>query len=380
MKVILSVVGTRPEAIKMAPVIMALRRDRSFRSYVCTTGQHREMLDSVFSLFDIRPDWDLGIMTSRQDLYDVTSRVLLGMKDVISSCSPDAVLVHGDTATTLSASIASYYQCKPVGHVEAGLRTRDIYSPWPEEMNRQVVGRIAAWHFAPTPIARRNLMEEGIAAPSIVVTGNTVIDALQWVSKRLSRDESLRAEQRRSLLPRLGFDPESDRYILVTGHRRENHGNGLLDICRALKRVANEHQDVRILYPVHPNPAVREPVYRILAGIHNVSLIDPVDYLPFVYLMQNCDFVLTDSGGIQEEAPSLGKPVLVMRNTTERPEAVGAGTVRLVGTHYGTIIDEVNRLLTDSDAYHSMSTADNPYGDGSASDQIVHFLRERLHA
>ena len=361
----------------MAPVVRALSSVPAIDARVCVTAQHREMLDQVLAIFGVSPDWDLDIMQAGQDLYDITSRVMVGLRDVLHDFRPDVVLVHGDTATTMTASIAAYYQKIPVGHVEAGLRTRDIYSPWPEEINRQIVGRIATYHFAPTPRARDNLMEEAIPSEKITVTGNTVIDALHWVVERIESDSELRQNQRARLRDTLGFDPESSPYVLATGHRRENFGDGFLRICEALKEIASRHSETRIVYPVHLNPNVREPVMSLLGDIHNIHLIEPLDYLPFVYLMRHCRIALTDSGGIQEEAPSLGKPVLVMRDTTERPEAVEAGTVRLVGTDCTKIVDEADTLLTDQVAYESMSRAHNPYGDGRASKRIVEVLTDR---
>ena len=359
----------------MAPVVRALAAADGIDARLCVTAQHREMLDQVLSIFDITPEWDLDLMQAGQDLYDVTSRVLTGLRDVLKEFQPDAVLVHGDTATTMAGSIAAYYQKIPVGHVEAGLRTHNIYSPWPEEINRQVTGRIATWHFAPTDRSRDNLLSEAIPAQQITVTGNTVIDALHWVAAKIEHDPQLHAAQQTRLRNALGFDPEQTQYVLVTGHRRENFGQGFLDICEALKEIARRHPEVRVVYPVHLNPNVREPVMSILGDRPSIHLIEPLDYLPFVYLMRHSRIILTDSGGIQEEAPSLGKPVLVMRDTTERPEAVDAGTVKLVGTDRNTIVNETERLLIDPVAYEAMSRAHNPYGDGKASERIVKVLR-----
>lgn len=369
---VLTVFGTRPEAIKMAPLVQALAADARFDAKVCVTGQHREMLDQVLDLFAIQPDFDLNIMKPGQDLTDVTTAILLGMKGVFAQFKPDVVLVHGDTSTTLATSLAAYYQQIPVAHVEAGLRTGNLYSPWPEEANRKLTGVLAALHFAPTETSSQNLQLEGVPASSIVVTGNTVIDALLDVVQKLSRDEALQERfcQQFSCL-------SSDRRIvLVTGHRRESFGGGFVRICQALVDTAQDFPDVDIVYPVHLNPNVREPVNRLLAGIDNVYLIEPLDYLPFVYLMNQAHIVLTDSGGIQEEAPSLGKPVLVMRDTTERPEAVQAGTVKLIGTEVAAITQHLRELLTDPDAYQRMSFAHNPYGDGQACQRILQALAQ----
>lgn len=366
----LCVFGTRPEAIKMAPLALALAADERFESKVCVTGQHREMLDQVLGLFAIEPDFDLNIMKPGQDLTDVTTSILQGMKTVYAEFKPDVVLVHGDTATTFATSLAAYYQQIPVAHVEAGLRTGNIYSPWPEEANRKLTGVLANLHFAPTETSQVNLLREGIAPANIIVTGNTVIDALLDVVKRLDRDQELNAK---AAAPSAFLDP-TRKLILVTGHRRESFGDGFERICQALMEVAQQHPDVDIVYPVHLNPNVREPVNRLLSGITNVHLIEPLDYLPFVSLMSRSYIILTDSGGIQEEAPSLGKPVLVMRDTTERPEAVDAGTVKLVGTDTSNIVRELNRLLVDQDAYRTMSYAHNPYGDGQACGRIIEAL------
>lgn len=368
---VLTIFGTRPEAIKMAPLVLALSQDAAFESKVCVTAQHREMLDQVLRLFEIMPDYDLNIMKPGQGLTEITSRILTGLKPVLDDFKPDVVLVHGDTTTTLSASLAAFYHQIAVGHVEAGLRTGDLSSPWPEEGNRLLTGHLARWHFAPTENARSNLTRENISESRIFVTGNTVIDALLWVRDRFNSDVSL-AQQLANTYP---FLDASKKLILVTGHRRESFGGGFERICSALADIARQHPDVQIVYPVHLNPNVSEPVNRILAGIDNIVLIDPQDYLPFVYLMDKAYLILTDSGGVQEEAPSLGKPVLVMRETTERPEAVDAGTVRLVGTDPAKIVKEVNRLLSDENEYNSMSRAHNPYGDGHACRHILDALK-----
>jgi UDP-N-acetylglucosamine 2-epimerase (non-hydrolysing) len=368
---VLTIFGTRPEAIKMAPLVLALSQDAAFESKVCVTAQHREMLDQVLRLFEITPDYDLNIMKPGQGLTEITSRILTGLKPVLDEFKPDVVLVHGDTTTTLSASLAAFYHQIAVGHVEAGLRTGDLSSPWPEEGNRLLTGHLARWHFAPTENARSNLTRENIPESRIFVTGNTVIDALLWVRDRFNSDASL-AQQLANTYP---FLDASKKLILVTGHRRESFGGGFERICSALADIARQHPDVQIVYPVHLNPNVSEPVNRFLAGIDNIVLIDPQDYLPFVYLMDKAYLILTDSGGVQEEAPSLGKPVLVMRETTERPEAVDAGTVRLVGTDPAKIVKEVNRLLSDENEYNSMSRAHNPYGDGHACRHILDALK-----
>src|SRR5471030_3147263 len=368
---VLTIFGTRPEAIKMAPLVHALSQDAAFESRVCVTAQHREMLDQVLRLFEITPDYDLDIMKPGQALTEITCRILAGLKPVLDDFKPDVVLVHGDTTTTLSASLAAFYHQIPVGHVEAGLRTGDLSSPWPEEANRLLTGHLATWHFAPTENARANLLKENIPGHGIYVTGNTVIDALLWVRDRFSGDTSLE-QQLAASYPFLDADKK---LILVTGHRRESFGDGFERICSALADIARQHPDVQIVYPVHLNPNVSEPVNRILHGIDNIVLIDPQDYLPFVYLMDKAYLILTDSGGVQEEAPSLGKPVLVMRETTERPEAVDAKTVILVGTDPARIVEEVNRLLTDENEYNSMSRAHNPYGDGHACHHILEALK-----
>lgn len=373
---VLSVFGTRPEAIKMAPLVKALADDSFFESKVCVTAQHREMLDQVLDLFEITPDFDLDLMKSGQDLYDITSGVLLGLRAVLKDFQPDIVLVHGDTATTFAATLAAFYQQIPVGHVEAGLRTDNLYSPWPEEANRVLTGRLAAVHFAPTQRNQKALLHEHIPAERISVTGNTVIDALQWVVQKI--DQSPELKQRiDSALQNAGLDSDvlRQRYVLVTGHRRENFGEGFESICKALGELARANPAIHFIYPVHLNPNVQEPVKRLLGGSSNVHLIEPLGYEPFVYLMQNAYLVLTDSGGVQEEAPGLGKPVLVMRDTTERPEAIEAGTVKLVGTDAGLIVQEVQRLLDDAALYEQMSLAHNPYGDGQACSRICSFLK-----
>jgi UDP-N-acetylglucosamine 2-epimerase (non-hydrolysing) len=369
---VLTVFGTRPEAIKMAPVVKALAADPAFDSKVCVTAQHRQMLDQVLELFAIRPDFDLNLMKPGQDLYDITSSTLLGMRDVFRQWRPDIVLVHGDTTTTLAASLSAYYAKVQVGHVEAGLRTHNKYSPWPEEMNRRLTGAVADLHFAPTEKARTNLLAEGVLAETIHVTGNTVIDALLDVLARLRSD----AERKSSLEAQFNFLDPSKHLILVTGHRRENFGVGFENVCQALADIA-ARGDVQIVYPVHLNPNVQEPVRRILSGVADVHLIEPQDYLPFVYLIDRSTFLITDSGGVQEEAPSLGKPVLVMRDTTERPEAVEAGTVKLVGTDPITIVREANRLLDDAAAFDAMARAHNPYGDGRAAVRIRDIIKQQ---
>lgn len=366
---ILTVFGTRPEAIKMAPVVKTLAANPAYEAKVCVTAQHRQMLDQVLDLFDIKPDFDLNLMKPGQDLSDITSNVLLGMREVYKQWQPDVILVHGDTTTTLGASLSAYYAKVKVGHVEAGLRTFNKYAPWPEEMNRRITGAVADIHFAPTAQARQNLLDEGVKDSNIHVTGNTVIDALLEVVQRLRTDVALRS----NFEARFNFIDPSKRLILVTGHRRENFGAGFEGICHALASLASRG-DVQVVYPVHLNPNVQEPVKRILGGVDNVILLEPLDYLPFVYLMDRSTLIITDSGGVQEEAPSLGKPVLVMRDTTERPEAVQAGTVKLVGTNLTTIVEEANRLLDDSAAYQAMSMAHNPYGDGSAATRISQLL------
>lgn len=367
---ILFVFGTRPEAIKMAPVIKELEKyPKTFQSIVCVSAQHRQMLDQVLHLFDIRPNFDLDIMKPGQDLFDVTCNVLQGLKEVLAVVQPDLVMVHGDTTTTMAATIASYYLRIPVGHVEAGLRTHNKYAPFPEEINRRLTGAVADIHFAPTMAARDNLLLEGVPAGNIVVTGNTVVDALLSVAERMENDAELDAR----LAEQFPFLDSTKKLILVTGHRRENFGAGFENICRALATIAQERSDVQILYPIHLNPNVQEPVRSFLGGegMNNIYLIDPVDYLPFIYLMRRSYLIITDSGGVQEEAPSLGKPVLVLRETTERPEAVEAGTVKLVGTDRARIVIETTRLLDDAEVYRTMSLSHNPYGDGKAAERIV---------
>lgn len=382
MKKIMMVFGTRPEAIKMAPLIKELQKyPDAFETVVCVTGQHREMLDQVLEIFDIHPDYDLNIMKPGQDLYDITARVLTGMRDVLKTCRPDVVLVHGDTTTSAAAALAAYYQQIPVGHVEAGLRTHNIYSPWPEEINRQITSRIAEYNFAPTPLSRQNLLSEGVRDESIKVTGNTVIDALYWVVDKIRKENDLNMELAEKLRVS-GYDTKrlsgNRRLVLVTGHRRENFGDGFISMCSAIKTLAQKYSDVDFVYPMHLNPNVRKPIHEVfgddLSSLGNMFFIEPLEYLSFVYLMDKSDVVLTDSGGVQEEAPGLGKPVLVMRDTTERPEALEAGTVKLVGTDYDTIVNEVSLLLDDKEAYDRMSNAVNPYGDGLACSRIVELL------
>lgn len=382
LKKILLVFGTRPEAIKMAPLVKEFQKyPEIFETVVCVTGQHREMLDQVLNIFGISPDYDLNIMKQGQDLYDITARVLTGMRDVLKGVRPDVVLVHGDTTTSTAAALAAFYQQIPVGHIEAGLRTHNIYSPWPEEMNRQITGRIAEYNFAPTPLSKANLMAEGVSDTKIITTGNTVIDALYWVVNKIKKTTSLNV-QLANALNMAGYDTArlcgDKRMILVTGHRRENFGQGFLSICKALKALAIKYPDIDFVYPMHLNPNVRQPIFEVFgnnpAEVGNLFFIEPLEYLSFVYLMEKSTLVLTDSGGIQEEAPGLGKPVLVMRDTTERPEAVDAGTVKLVGTNYDMIIGEVSALLDDSVCYTKMSKAVNPYGDGLACSRIVKFF------
>lgn len=376
MKKILSVFGTRPEAIKMAPLVKALAAEPSFESKVCVSAQHREMLDQVLELFEIKPDYDLNLMKADQDLYDITTGVLLGLRDVLTEYQPDLVLVHGDTATTFGAALAAFYQKIPVGHVEAGLRTNNMYSPWPEESNRVLTGRLAAVHFAPTERNKNALLHEFVPNNAITITGNTVIDALQWVVNKIESSANLK-EKILTALQQAGLKTEvlANRYVLVTGHRRENFGEGFENICKALSQLASANPDTHFIYPVHLNPNVQEPVRRLLGESNNVHLIQPLGYEPFVSLMQQAHLVLTDSGGVQEEAPGLGKPVLVMRDTTERPEAVEAGTVKLVGTNSALIVKEVQKLLDDDVLYKKMSEAHNPYGDGKASRRIVEYIR-----
>ena len=374
MKKILTLFGTRPEAIKMAPLVHALEADDRFDAKVCVTAQHREMLDQVLELFEIEPDFDLNIMKPRQTLNDVTTAILLGLKPVLEDFKPDMVLVHGDTATTFAASLAAYYQKIKVGHVEAGLRTGNIYSPWPEEANRKLTSAITNYHFAPTAGSKQNLLNEGVSEDDIIVTGNTVIDALFWVREKLKQDKSLSG----TLSSTFDYLDPNKKLILVTGHRRESFGGGFERICEALRQIASNHPEAQVLYPVHLNPNVQEPVNRLLKGLDNVFLIEPQQYLPFCYLMGRASIIVTDSGGIQEEAPSLGKPVLVMRETTERPEAVDAGTVKLVGTDVELIVGQVSLLLTNFAEYQKMSKAHNPYGDGLAAQRIVNFLESHL--
>lgn len=376
---ILSVFGTRPEAIKMAPLVKALDASTMFDSKVCVTAQHREMLDQVLELFEITPDYDLGIMQASQDLYDITSGVLLGLREVFKEFMPDLVLVHGDTATTLASTLAAFYQKIPVGHVEAGLRTGDLTSPWPEEANRLLTTRLAAFHFAPTERNRAALVDEKIPDTTITVTGNTVIDALHWVVHKIESIESFKTNVDTQLIEAgLSIDVINKQYILITGHRRENFGIGFEQICLALRNLAEQNESTHFIYPVHLNPNVQEPVKRLLGGLINIHLIKPLGYAPFVQLMRHCYLVLTDSGGVQEEAPGLGKPVLVMRNTTERPEAVTAGTVKLVGTASEVIFSEVQALLDSKLLYESMARSINPYGDGNACNRIVSFIADKI--
>ena len=379
MKTVMLVFGTRPEAIKMAPLVKEFQKyPEDFKTIVCVTGQHRQMLDQVLSIFDIKPDYDLNIMKQGQDLYDVTARVLTGMRDVLKETTPDIVLVHGDTTTSTAAAIAAFYQQIPVGHVEAGLRTHNIYSPWPEEMNRQLTGRIATLNFAPTPLSRENLLKEAVADDKIIVTGNTVIDALHMVVGRIGSDDALNKELNGNLA-KAGYSVDllanGKKLVLITGHRRENFGDGFINMCSAIKTLTEKYPDVDFVYPMHLNPNVRKPIHEVfgedLGNLKNMFFIEPLEYLEFVYLMEKSTIVLTDSGGIQEEAPGLGKPVLVMRDTTERPEALAAGTVKLVGTNYDKIVGEVSELLDDAAAYEKMSKSVNPYGDGKACGRIV---------
>lgn len=383
MKKVLLVFGTRPEAIKMAPLVKEFQKYASdFETIVCVTGQHREMLDQVLAIFDIKPNYDLNIMKKGQDLYDVTARVLVGMRDVLTECQPDVVLVHGDTTTSTAAAIAAFYQQIPVGHVEAGLRTHNIYSPWPEEKNRQITGRIATYNFAPTPLSCENLLKEGVDDKKITVTGNTVIDALYWVVNKIKNDVVLN-EELKQILAKVGYDTErlvdGRKLVLITGHRRENFGDGFINMCSAIRDLKNKYPKVDFVYPMHLNPNVREAIHEVfgkdLSNLGNMFFIEPLEYLSFIYLMEKATIVLTDSGGIQEEAPGLGKPVLVMRDTTERPEALSAGTVKLVGTNYDKIVNEVCTLLDNEMEYEKMSKAVNPYGDGLACSRIVNYLR-----
>lgn len=386
MKKVMLVFGTRPEAIKMAPLVKEFQKQpERVETVVCVTGQHREMLDQVLKIFDIHPDYDLNIMKQGQDLYDVTARVLTGIREVLKEAKPDVVLVHGDTTTSMVAALAAFYQQVPVGHVEAGLRTHDIYSPWPEEMNRMLTGRLASYHFSPTPLSRINLMNEAVDSCRIVVTGNTVIDALHWVVEKIRKEEKLNLELA-EVLKMAGYDisrlGDGRKRVLITGHRRENFGGGFISMCRAIKTLTEKYPEVDFIYPMHLNPNVRKPIHDVfgedLSNLGNVFFIEPLEYLSFVYLMEKSSIVLTDSGGIQEEAPGLGKPVLVMRDTTERPEALEAGTVKLVGTDYDRIVSEVSTLLDDRRAYEGMSKAVNPYGDGKACGRIVDALLNKF--
>lgn len=384
MKTVMLVFGTRPEAIKMAPLVKKFQKYSSdFKTVVCVTGQHREMLDQVLKIFDIKPDYDLNIMKQGQDLYDITARVLLGMRDVLNEVKPDVVLVHGDTTTSMAASLAAFYQQIAVGHVEAGLRTYDIYSPWPEEMKRQITSRIATYNFSPTPLSEKNLKEEKVHG-NIYVTGNTVIDALHMVVEKLKNDVTLAAKQEQ-MLAKAGYDvarlADGKKLVLITGHRRENFGEGFINMVTAIKNLTEKYPNVDFVYPMHLNPNVRKPIHEVfgenLSDLGNMFFIEPLQYLEFIYLMEKSTIVLTDSGGIQEEAPGLGKPVLVMRDTTERPEALESGTVRLVGTNHDLIVEEVSTLLDNQSVYDKMSRAVNPYGDGKACDRIVYALRNR---
>lgn len=382
MKKVMLVFGTRPEAIKMCPLVKEFQKDtKNFETIVCVTGQHREMLDQVLTIFDVKPDYDLNIMKQGQDLTDVTARVLTGLRDVFKECRPDVVLVHGDTTTSTAGALAAFYAQIPVGHVEAGLRTHNIYSPWPEELNRQITGRIATYNFSPTPLSEKNLLEEKVHG-KIVVTGNTVIDALHMVVEKLKNDLALAKEQE-EILAKAGYDvmrlKDGKKLVLITGHRRENFGEGFIRMVTAMKDLSEKYPDVDFVYPMHLNPNVRKPIHEVFGEDltrPNFFFIEPLQYLEFVYLMEKSTFVLTDSGGIQEEAPGLGKPVLVMRDTTERPEALESGTVHLVGTDYDKIFNEVSTLLEDDTAYEKMSKAVNPYGDGKACSRIVSYLKE----
>lgn len=380
MKNMMLVFGTRPEAIKMAPLVKEFQKyPEKFKTIVCVTGQHREMLDQVLRIFDIQPDYDLNIMKQGQDLYDVTAKVLIGMRDVLKETQPDIVLVHGDTTTSTAAALAAFYQQIPVGHVEAGLRTHNIYSPWPEEMNRQITGRITTYHFAPTSLSKDNLLQEGISGEQIIVTGNTVIDALYMVVEKIKNDGILSCELEK-VLKASGYDisrlSDGRKLVLITGHRRENFGDGFISMCKAIKSLSEKYPEVDFVYPMHLNPNVRKPIHEVFGESQRANLffIEPLEYLSFVYLMEKSAIVLTDSGGIQEEAPGLGKPVLVMRDTTERPEALEAGTVKLVGTDYDKIVNEVSGLLDSQEYYEKMSKAINPYGDGKACSRIVKAL------
>ena len=386
MKKVMLVFGTRPEAIKMAPLVKEFQKQpKRVETVVCVTGQHREMLDQVLKIFDIKPDYDLNIMKQGQDLYDVTARVLTGMRDVLKEVKPDVVLVHGDTTTSTAAALAAFYQQIPVGHVEAGLRTHKIYSPWPEEMNRLLTGRLATYHFSPTPLSRNNLIKESVDDRNIIITGNTVIDALYWVVDKIKNNKELDNELE-DILSKAGYDVNrlnnGKKLVLITGHRRENFGDGFINMCTAIKDLTVKYPDLDFVYPMHLNPNVRKPIHEVfgenLSGLKNMFFIEPLEYLSFVYLMEKSSIVLTDSGGIQEEAPGLGKPVLVMRDTTERPEALDAGTVKLVGTDYNKIVNEVSSLIDDKAAYEKMSKAVNPYGDGLACGRIVNALLYRI--
>lgn len=386
MKKIMLVFGTRPEAIKMAPLVKEFQKQpKRVETVVCVTGQHREMLDQVLKIFDIKPDYDLNIMKQGQDLYDVTARVLTGMRDVLKEVKPNVVLVHGDTTTSTAAALAAFYQQIPVGHVEAGLRTHNIYSPWPEEMNRLLTGRLATYHFSPTPLSRNNLIKESVDDRNIIITGNTVIDALYWVVDKIKNNKELDNELE-DILSKAGYDVNrlnnGKKLVLITGHRRENFGDGFINMCTAIKDLTVKYPDLDFVYPMHLNPNVRKPIHEVfgenLSGLKNMFFIEPLEYLSFVYLMEKSSIVLTDSGGIQEEAPGLGKPVLVMRDTTERPEALDAGTVKLVGTDYNKIVNEVSSLIDDKAAYEKMSKAVNPYGDGLACGRIVNALLYRI--
>ena len=383
MKKVMLVFGTRPEAIKMAPLVKEFQKDRkSFETIICVTGQHREMLDQVLNIFNIKPDYDLNIMKQGQDLYDITARVLTGMRDVLKEAQPDIVLVHGDTTTSTAAALAAFYQQIPVGHVEAGLRTHNIYSPWPEEMNRQITSRVATYNFTPTSLSRENLLKENVDESKIIITGNTVIDALYWVVDKLKNDAALSTELAETL-NKAGYNTtrlvKGKKLVLITGHRRENFGDGFINMCNAIKKLTQKYSYVDFVYPMHLNPNVRKPIHEVfgedLNNLDNLFFIEPLEYLSFVYLMEKANIVLTDSGGIQEEAPGLGKPVLVMRDTTERPEALASGTVHLVGTDYSKIVNEVSILLDDDTVYEKMSKAINPYGDGLACTRIVNTLK-----
>jgi UDP-N-acetylglucosamine 2-epimerase (non-hydrolysing) len=375
---VLVVFGTRPEAIKMAPVVKELQKSSGVNLKICVTAQHREMLDQVLSLFDITPDYDLDVMRENQDLYDITSNILLGIRDILAAFNPHLVLVHGDTTTTFTVALGSFYKKIPVGHVEAGLRTGNIFSPWPEEANRQLVSQITRLHFAPTELSKQNLLREHVDESNICVTGNTVIDALLMVVGKIEHDSALQEKLRKTLRDS-GYEIKKDKkFVLITGHRRENFGQGFIDMCDAIKMLARKHSDVDFVYPVHLNPNVREPVNRILRESANVYLLDPLEYEPFIFLLMNSYLVLTDSGGIQEEAPGLGKPVVVMRDTTERPEAVTAGTVKLVGTDKMKIVESVDLLINDSQQYEEMSRAHNPYGDGLAASRILNFIIDKF--